>query len=223
MSADRPLPSIDETERVEWKTFLERSTDPYINIQAESLTGQLLALIPRFFFGFAVLERKFVRLDIRCVRNMDQGDSEKAFARLEISPSYKKLILALVKSHSEKIETEKRTHVEIESQDLIRGKGKGIVILLHGVPGVGKTATAEAVAQKWKKPLFPITCGHLGYTAETLEKSLTEIFRLAHHWDCILLLDEADVFITRRERHDLKRNALVSGKYVYPGCSKMMD
>lgn len=107
------------------------------------------------------------------------------------------------------------TNVEIETQDLIRGKGKGVVILLHGVPGVGKTATAEAVALKWKKPLFPITCGDLGYTAETLERSLNEIFRLARHWGCILLLDEADVFITRRERHDLKRNALVSGEYQH--------
>ncbi|KAJ4423132.1 hypothetical protein N0V82_002261 [Gnomoniopsis sp. IMI 355080] len=200
----------DETERAEFKAFLEQSNGPYVSVQGKALAGQMLALIPRYFFGFAVRDRKFVHLDIRCVRSADQGDSDKAFARLEIIPSYKKLILALVKSHFDKIETEKRTNVEIESQDLIRGKGKGVVILLHGVPGVGKTATAEAVAQKWKKPLFPITCGHLGYTAETLEKSLTEIFRLAHHWDCILLLDEADVFITRRERHDLKRNALVS-------------
>ncbi|KAJ4393274.1 hypothetical protein N0V93_002482 [Gnomoniopsis smithogilvyi] len=215
-AGDRYL-STDETERADSNAFLKQSIRSKTSMDAKSLTGQMLALIPRFFFGFAVLERKFVRLDIRCVRNMDQGDADKAFARLEISPSYKKLILALVKSHFDKIETEKRTHVEIESQDLIRGKGKGIIILLHGVPGVGKTATAEAVAQKWNKPLFPITCGHLGYTAESLEKSLTEIFRLAHHWGCILLLDEADVFITRRERHDLKRNALVSVLEYYDG------
>lgn len=89
---------------------------------------------------------------------------------------------------------------------------KGVIILLHGVPGVGKTATAEAVAQRWNKPLFPITCGDLGIDADRVEKSLKGIFRLAHLWDFILLLDEADVSIAQRERRDLARNALVSGE-----------
>lgn len=32
----------------------------------------------------------------------------------------------------------------------------------------------------------------------------------------MLLLDEADVFVTQRERHAIARNALVSGKYPDP-------
>lgn len=203
----------DETERVEAQIFLNRdSLGQFRRSTTKPPTGTFLALLPRRFFGYAVLERKFVQLSTRFVRSADLEATDKAFEKLEINRSYKQLILALVKSHFDKIETERKTNVEIETQDLIRGKGKGVVILLHGVPGVDKTATAEAVALKWKKPLFPITCGDLGYTAEALEKSLNEIFRLAHHWGCILLLDEADVFITQRERHDLKRNALVSGK-----------
>jgi SpoVK/Ycf46/Vps4 family AAA+-type ATPase len=99
------------------------------------------------------------------------------------------------------------------SQDIIHNKGRGLVVLLHGVPGVGKTSTAEAVAQKWKKPLLAITCGDLGLEATEVEKSLKEIFRLAQLWDCVLLLDEADVFISQRQPSDLQRNFLVSGKY----------
>lgn len=204
---------VDVTELTEAKTFLNEDTlGQFRRDKRTAPTGKFLALLPRRFFAYAVLQRRFVPLDPRFIRSSDLDANDKTFEKLEISREYKRLILALVKSHFEKVETEKRTNVEIETQDLIRGKGKGVVILLHGVPGVGKTATAEAVALKWKKPLFPITCGDLGYTAETLEKSLSEIFRLAHHWGCILLLDEADVFITQRERHDLKRNALVSGK-----------
>jgi hypothetical protein len=203
----------DQTELIEAKRFMEEDELGLFRLHTrKSPTGKFSALLPRRFFAYAVLERKFVPLDVRSVRSADLEANDKAFERLEINPKYKRLILALVKSHFDKVETEKRRNMEIETQDLIRGKGKGVVILLHGVPGVGKTATAEAVALKWKKPLFPITCGDLGYTAETLEKSLNEIFRLAHRWGCILLLDEADVFITQRERHDLKRNALVSGK-----------
>lgn len=217
----------DETEVVEAKSFLmEDPLGQFTKRTRTAPTGEYLALLPRRFFAYAVLERKFVQLNTRFVRSADVEANDKAFKKLEIDRNYKRLILSLVKSHFDKIETEKKTNVEIETQDLIRGKGKGIVILLHGVPGVGKTATAEAVALKWKKPLFPITCGDLGYTAETLEKSLHEIFRLAHHWGCILLLDEADVFITQRERHDLKRNALVSGEkeniYLEPDLMSQM-
>lgn len=71
-------------------------------------------------------------------------------------------------------------------------------------------ATAEAIALEHNKPLFAITCGDLGFTPQGVEKSLNEIFRLANLWDCILLLDEADVFLSQREKTDLKRNALVS-------------
>lgn len=77
---------------------------------------------------------------------------------------------------------------------------------------VGKTTTAEAVALHNRKPLFTITAADLGFTPSEVEKALQETFRLAQLWDCVLLLDEADLFLSRRESHDLKRSALVSGK-----------
>jgi hypothetical protein len=39
-------------------------------------------------------------------------------------------------------------------------------------------------------------------------------FRLAQAWGCVLLLDEADVFLAQRTSSDLERNAVVSGKYA---------
>ncbi|KAM6483858.1 hypothetical protein HDV62DRAFT_404844 [Trichoderma sp. SZMC 28011] len=172
------------------------------------LEGDNLALLPRRLFAYALWERKFVQVDVRDVSFPELKDKDRAFDSLQISTEHKTLIQSLVYSHFKKRVNE--SSVEIATQDLIRGKGKGIVILLFGVPGVGKTATAEAVAQKFEKPLFPITCGDLGFTPESVESSLSEIFRLAHLWDCVLLLDEADVFITQRDRKDLERNALVS-------------
>lgn len=77
---------------------------------------------------------------------------------------------------------------------------------------VGKTTTAEAVALHNRKPLFTITSGDLGFTPAQVEKALQETFRLAQIWDCVLLLDEADLFLSRREVEDLERNALVSGQ-----------
>ncbi|KAK1243271.1 hypothetical protein MKX07_003899 [Trichoderma sp. CBMAI-0711] len=63
----------------------------------------------------------------------------------------------------------------------------------------GKTLTAEAVAAENNKPLFPIASGDLGFTPDKVEQSLKEIFRYAHLWGCILLLDEADVFFDKEE------------------------
>ncbi|KAK0610354.1 P-loop containing nucleoside triphosphate hydrolase protein, partial [Bombardia bombarda] len=83
--------------------------------------------------------------------------------------------------------------------------GLGCIILLHGVPGVGKTSTAdiECVAAHTNKPLYPITCGDIGYRPEDLEKNMEKHFGLAHRWGCVLLLDEADVFLVKRDRNGL--------------------
>lgn len=48
---------------------------------------------------------------------------------------------------------------------------------------------------------------------ERFEASIRSKFRLAQLWDCVLLLDEADVFLAQRTTADLHRNYLVAGEY----------
>lgn len=43
-----------------------------------------------------------------------------------------------------------------------------------------------------------------------MEFELQKILDIAHSWGAVLLLDEADVFLEKREVHDIHRNALVS-------------
>lgn len=169
-----------------------------------------IVLLPSRVVAYSLRERKFVMLGIESLRLVPPA--RNVFKDLKIDPEHKRMVRSLVRSHLQKQTAQRVRPTATLDQDLIRGKGSGLVILLHGVPGVGKTATAEAVAQANKKPLFVITCGDLGFTAKEVETALRDIFRLAHHWDCILLLDEADIFLSRREMSDLKRNALVSGK-----------
>jgi AAA+ superfamily predicted ATPase len=57
---------------------------------------------------------------------------------------------------------------------------------------VGKTSTAECVADYTKRPLYPITCGDIGDNATTVESNLEKNFSLARQWNCVLLLDEAE-------------------------------
>lgn len=172
-------------------------------------TGEDYALLPRRICGYVLRERKFARLDVQSFQL--KADREKiTLDDIQINDEHKKIIRSCVSSHFLR-SIQSGNEYQVLEPDIIRGKGRGLVILLHGAPGVGKTATAEALALEFNKPLFPITCGDLGVTPEAVEKTLKDIFRYAHLWDCILLLDEADVFLTQRDRINVERNALVSG------------
>lgn len=44
-----------------------------------------------------------------------------------------------------------------------------------------------------------------------VERELLRWFTLAEAWNAVLLVDEADIFLERRQNRDLARNGLVSG------------
>ncbi|KAL6808535.1 hypothetical protein J3E69DRAFT_351625 [Trichoderma sp. SZMC 28015] len=181
------------------------------NAQALKLRDEDLVLLPKRMFAYALRERRFMPVDLNLLKPIRREAG--VFENLRIHSDYKDVVRSLVMSHFRKKQLERRyvdASTEGPGQDLIAGKGRGLVVLLHGVPGVGKTATAEAVAMENKKPLFVITCGDLGLSPHEVESRLKNVFRLAHLWDCVLLLDEADVFLSQRSKLDMTRNALVS-------------
>ena len=57
----------------------------------------------------------------------------QAFKNLVLPREIKEMVYSLVKVHA--TET-------LHFDDIIKGKGSGIIFLLHGPPGVGKTLTA---------------------------------------------------------------------------------
>ena len=192
-------------ELVRKDTFLVR----YKERGQQRLDKDDLILLPRRLFAYILRERKFAQVDVGHTRSAT-GQID-GFKNLQLPPGHKEMVQALVDMHFKKKNIESLEYGDKLDFDIVQGKGRGLIILLHGVPGVGKTSTAECVAKRNKKPLFSITCGDLGLSAAEVESSLSEIFRLAHLWDCVLLLDEADVFLAQRTKQDLNRNALVSG------------
>lgn len=132
------------------------------------------------------------------------------FNDLKLPKGHKAMVKSLVHNHFINKGAEVGDEDDAHENDVVRGKGKGLILLLHGAPGVGKTSTAECVAEANGKMLFPITCGDLGTTAADVERELSNKFHLAGLWDCVLLLDEADVFLAQRTKYDVKRNSLVS-------------
>jgi len=93
--------------------------------------------------------------------------------------------------------------------DVIAGKGKGLVVLLEGPPGVGKTLTVESIAEEMRVPLYSIGAGELGSNGSQVEYNLNKVLEMARMWNAVVLLDEADIFLEKRSTH-LERNQIVS-------------
>ncbi|KAF3024227.1 hypothetical protein E8E14_011319 [Neopestalotiopsis sp. 37M] len=184
------------------------ASDPAVPglIAAMEANGDIL-LLPGVVYAFALRDRKWVALDLTLLQDTQYEDGWKD---LILPAGHKEMVRAVVENHaagSRATGGMKKNSAEV---DIVRGKGKGCIILLHGEPGVGKTSTAECVAAFTKRPLFPITCGDIGYEPDEVERNLQKHFTLAHKWGCVMLLDEADVFLAKRSRDDIKRNGLVS-------------
>jgi len=146
-------------------------------------------------YGFSFTAKRWGELQVSSLRPVVFDDD--AFDRLVLPTEKKKLINALVNFQHKAF------------TDIISGKGGGCIFLLHGSPGVGKTLTAESIAELLHKPLYSVSVGELGTDTTTLEESLGKILELASTWKAVILLDEADIFLERRTESDIKRNAMV--------------
>jgi DNA polymerase III delta prime subunit len=59
-----------------------------------------------------------------------------------MAESQKKRLLALVTSYAREDKAGNKMQRPAWSADFVKGKGQGLIFLLHGSPGVGKTCTA---------------------------------------------------------------------------------
>lgn len=152
------------------------------------------ACVP-YVYGFSFKAKRWGQMNIADMNPIQFR--EDAYNMLVLDQGTKDLIFASV--------TDTQT-----DNDIIAGKGGGSINLLEGPPGVGKTLTAEAVAEMLKKPLYMVSVGELGTTVDELESKLADILEIAATWKAILLLDEADIFLETRDKHDVVRNAMVA-------------
>ncbi len=97
----------------------------------------------------------------------------------------------------------------ISFEDIIAGKGAGACILLGGPPGTGKTLTAEVFAESTERALLSVQAAQLGVKSDTIESELRKYLSLANRWNAVMLIDEADVYMSSRGR-DVSQNAIVA-------------
>jgi hypothetical protein len=64
-----------------------------------------------------------------------------------------------------------------------------------------------------RAPLYSLSAGELGDTTGSIEHELTSVLELVTKWNAVLLLDEADVFLEKRDFSNLARNKIVSSEF----------
>lgn len=148
-----------------------------------------------FVYGFSFAAKQWGRFSVSGLRPITWRDD--AFDKLVLDDADKELIRALVE------------HQTGTFADIIEGKGGGVIFLLHGPPGQGKTLTAEAIAELLRRPLYSISIGELGTEPDQLESRLREVLDIATVWNAVVLMDEADIFLEARDERDIVRNAMV--------------
>ncbi|KMP02021.1 hypothetical protein CIRG_02160 [Coccidioides immitis RMSCC 2394] len=108
--------------------------------------------------------------------------SSTPFGNLTISDEQRSILMILAK-------TWMGVTPALLFDNFVAGKGCGLNVLLYGPPGI---PAAQLVTQP-----------------DRLENNLTRIFQIAKHFNALLLLDEADVFLECCAFINMSKNAIV--------------
>ncbi|KAM0204839.1 hypothetical protein ACHAQI_009788 [Fusarium lateritium] len=161
-----------------------------------------LAFMSELIGGYALKNKLWVYFYVEDLEPIVWND--QAYSHLVFDAQQKDLVLSFVENHN------LNNGVLTAMDDVIVGKGQGLIMLLSGPPGTGKTLMAEAIADRTHRPLFYLQAEDLGINAASLGANIKRVFEMATEWNAVILLDEADVFMADRNPNDIHRNELVS-------------
>jgi hypothetical protein len=160
-----------------------------------NFTDDQYAMMIPYVYGFSFISKTWGEMKVDDISDIKFRDD--AWDNLVLDPDKKSLIRSLVESGVD------------SGLDIIDNKGGGIIFLLSGPPGTGKTTSAETVAEVLHKPLYMVGVGELGTDVSSLEENLRSILNIAQEWNAVLLIDECDIFMEARTDNDIDRNAMV--------------
>ncbi|KAK0619680.1 P-loop containing nucleoside triphosphate hydrolase protein [Immersiella caudata] len=185
------------------------------------LTDRQYQMCDSTMYGYDLREKRWGIFDVDRIKEIEFNT--EPFDSLVLPPGYKDLVLSFVENQLKDGDT---------FDDVINGKGGGLVILLAGEPGVGKTLTAESVAEKIKAPLVKMELSQLTKAVADRhppppmpgrgaiaprhsdpldgQDELTTTFEQAARWGAVLLIDECDAYLERRKDNSPDRNLVVS-------------
>jgi len=124
---------VQETGRVvlDQKTFKEENYTDGVSVSVTDVHEKSERMLcPPFTYGFSLTRKLWCRFYIDDISDIEWNSS--ALDSLILPEGRKSVLEALVFSHA----------FPSGARDEMRQKGKGLVVLLHGSPGSGKTLTA---------------------------------------------------------------------------------
>jgi hypothetical protein len=148
-----------------------------------------------FIRVFSLLYKKYIFVHIEDV--FAYKYDEKAFNKLFLPKDLNAMIQKVFSYSLNKL-----------SGDILNYKHGGLILMAEGNPGVGKTSTAEVYSELNKKPLYVVHVHEIGTNIEAIERNLAIIFKRVEKWEAIILFDEIDVFLSKRN-DNIEKSAVV--------------
>ncbi|KAL8367421.1 hypothetical protein RB599_003350 [Gaeumannomyces hyphopodioides] len=145
-----------------------------------------LLLLPLHLLAYTLRTKKWRFIDVRDYEKIvvSPDKIKEGWKNLVIDRKHERLLKAMVSDHAATMAMDKKAPISRSGTaiDIVRGKAAD----------------------------YGQTCGDLGSNSETIQNALESHFKLAHRWNCVLLLDEADVYLAERYYNNLDRNGIVS-------------
>ena len=118
-----------------------------------------------------------VRLDVRNISEIEWDKT--ALDRLVIPKNH--LLLSQLEYH--------RGHS-------LGGERKGLVSVLHGPSGVGKTFCVKAVSEYLQRPLYRVDSADLILADDEIDAAMADMFNDAARWNAVLVFDRVGSYLT---------------------------
>ena len=174
-----------------------------IDVKAEVFDDEKACLCPPVIRCVNVQTQKGYIVTVGDLKQVEWKST--AIEKLVLDAERKRMLLRLIRYHL--------SNKQKDEGDLISHKGNGLIVVLHGPPGNGKSFAAESIAEHFQTPLIAMSIGDLIADQRNIEDRLEKVFKVASKWQAVLLVDEADVVLEARFIEDVRRNAIVSGKF----------
>lgn len=146
-----------------------------------------LILCPASITAYSLNRLKWVKVKVSNLR--EAKFNPDVFDRVTLSDEQKNLLYVSVKAHVEYGRENNRA-------ESIARKQTGLIMWLHGPPSSGKSMAIDAIAQRFRIPLFTVDASRLTGTMD-MEAQLQEYLELALRWNAIVLFRKADQFVAK--------------------------
>jgi hypothetical protein len=168
----------------------------------------LLSLLPSTTYGFDLSAKRWVNLRLDSIYPVRWD--KNIYNRLVLPDQLRDQLQTLILAQNSRRGVGQGTGALDGLPNVTGGGRNGLTVLLQGGPGTGKTLIARSMAEIGETPLYRVTCGDIEKNSESAENDLAFILGLSRTWNCMLILDGAQILLQESSIPSSKRDSIVS-------------